>query len=120
MEHLFPRNKDERFWTAALSISAGIKEELCFRLVILFLIFIISDSPPFAIFLATIWFGLAHFYQGWFGVCATFILGAIFMFVYLLTQNIWLAMLIHAILDVNDLAFAPWFAEWLEKRRITV
>ena len=120
MEHLFPRNKDERFWTAALSISAGVNEELCFRLVIPFLVFIVSGSAAFAICLATIWFGLAHFYQGWFGVFVTFILGAIFMFVYLLTQNIWLAMLIHAILDLNDLAFAPWFAERLEKRRMTM
>jgi membrane protease YdiL (CAAX protease family) len=119
VEALFPRNRDERIWTAALSISAGINEELCFRLVIPFMLFVVTGSPVTAVVLATIWFGLAHLYQGWFGVVATFVLGSIFFFIYLLTQNIWLAMLIHTVLDLNDLAFAPWYAEWLEKRRIT-
>lgn len=119
VETLFPRNRDERFWTAALSISAGINEELSFRVVIPFILFVVTGSPVTAVVLATIWFGLAHLYQGWFGVVATFVLGSIFFFVYLVTQSIWLAMLIHAVLDLNDMAFAPWYAEWLEKRRIT-
>jgi hypothetical protein len=119
VEHLFPRNRDERFWTALLSISAGINEELCFRLLIPLLIAITTGSWILAVIAATVWFGLAHYYQGWFGVLVTMFLGTIFFYVYLLTQNIWLVMLMHAILDLNDLAFAPWLADWLDRRQTT-
>ncbi len=56
---------------------------------------------------ATLWFGLAHYYQGRVGIVITFMPGAILMFIYLYTGRIWLAMLIHAILDLNDLSFPP-------------
>lgn len=115
--HLFPRNADERFWTALLSISAGITEELGFRLLIPVLIVFTTGSWLLAITLSTVWFGLAHYYQGWGGVLLTMVVGVLFFFVYLLTQSIWLVMLIHAILDLNDLAFAPWLAERLARSR---
>lgn len=117
LECLFPRNRPERFWTTLLSISAGVTEELCFRLVVPLMIFIVTENAILAMVLATAWFGLLHIYQGWAGVLATSFVGAMLMFVYVLTQNLWLVMLIHAIIDLNDLSFAPWFAEWLEKRR---
>lgn len=117
VEHLFPRNQDERRWTAALSVSAGVNEELTFRLVIPLLFFLVLGSSTTALILAAVWFGLAHCYQGWFGVFATMFLGGLFLFIYLLTQSLWLAMLIHAIVDLNDLAFAPWFADWLDRRK---
>jgi len=119
IQYLIPRNRHERCWTTVLSIVAGVTEELCFRLVLPILIFIVTGSGLLAVILSTIWFGLVHFYQGWIGILATLLVGAIMMFVYVLTQNIWLVMLIHTVIDLNDLSFAPWFAEWLGKRRIT-
>lgn len=110
---LFPRNRRERFWTTLLSINAGISEELFFRLVAPLLIWLVSGSAYFAVFAATLWFGLGHCYQGWGGILITFFLGAIFMYIYLSTGHLWLVVLIHAVLDLNDLSFSPWFSEWL-------
>lgn len=115
--HLFPRNESERFWTGLLSISAGITEELSFRLLIPLLIYNVTGQAVLAIALATVWFSLVHYYQGWAGILSTFMTGGLLMFVYLITQKLWLAMLIHAIIDLNDLAIAPWFSDWLERRR---
>lgn len=114
--HLFPRNKDERFWTTALSVCAGVNEELCFRLLIPILVFSVSGSAVLAIAVSVMWFGLVHAYQGWVGVLATAYLGAIFTLVYLITWQLWLVMLIHAVLDLNSLSLGPWFAEWLKVR----
>jgi membrane protease YdiL (CAAX protease family) len=117
---LLPRNRDERFWTTLLSINAGITEELYFRLLAPILFFAVTGSAFWAIFASTLWFGLAHFYQGWIGIAATTCIGALFMAVYLYVGNIWLPMLIHAMIDLNQLCFAPWFRDWLKQRRITM
>ncbi len=113
---LMPRNASERFWTAILSINAGLSEELCFRVAIPMLLLIVSGSAWIAIVVSTLLFGLAHFYQGWLGVIATTFIGAILYWVYLATGSIWITILLHALLDLNDLAIAPWFEEWLKAR----
>lgn len=114
--HLLPLNRDERFWTGLLAINAGLSEELFFRLLAPLLFYLVTGSAMVAVIAGTLWFGFAHYYQGWLGILVTTLIGALLMFVYLYTGSIWLVIVIHAVWDLNDLALAPWFADWLKKR----
>lgn len=115
---LFPRNNKEIFWMSMLSINAGFSEELFFRLLAPLLIFLITGSATIAIIASTIWFGLVHHYQGIVGILVTSFVGLLMFWIFLTTQNIWMAVLAHAILDLKDFSFAPLFKSWLEKRAI--
>ncbi len=63
--------------------NAGVTEELYFRLLAPVLIFAVTGSAFWAILASTLWFGLAHYYQGWIGIAATTCIGALFAAVYL-------------------------------------
>ena len=109
---LLPQNYPERIWAALLSLNAGLVEELFFRLLAPILIFMVSGSALWAIVGSTLWFGLAHYYQGLVGILITGMVGFLLFFIYLMTQSIWLAMLVHTLLDLNGLVLGP----WLQKR----
>lgn len=49
-----------------------------------------TGSALFAVIAATLWFGLAHFYQGWVGVMITALLVSLYMYIYIYTGSIWL------------------------------
>lgn len=108
IEALLPRNAKERFWAALLSINAGFSEELFFRLLLPILFFLVSNNAILAFTASILIFGLVHYYQGWAGVAATSVLGAVFSALYLMTGNIFLVMGIHALIDLNNLLFQPW------------
>ena len=55
---------------------------------------------------AAILFGLAHLYQGWKGIAATFVLGLAMTAIYLFTQSLLAAIVFHAIVDLNALVVA--------------
>jgi membrane protease YdiL (CAAX protease family) len=58
-------------------------------------------------------FGVAHLYQGWIGVIATTLAGLLFTGVYLATGNIWIAALLHSLLNLQAL----WLRPLLRERR---
>jgi len=118
LNSIIPRNYKERIWGTVLSISAGISEELFFRVLVPILIYSITSSALIAITSSIIWFGLGHYYQGISGIMATSFAGLLFFIVYLITQNIWQIMLIHAVVDFNGLVFGPWLQERFEKQLI--
>lgn len=111
LDSLIPRNFKERIWGAILSINAGFSEEIFFRLLAPILIYSVTESALIAIIGSTIWFGLGHYYQGISGIIITFFVGLLLFAVYLITQNIWITMIVHAILDINGLVFGPWLKE---------
>lgn len=111
IEALLPRNAQERTWTTLLSLNAGISEEIAFRLLLPLLIWRVVGDAAIALVAATLIFGLAHLYQGWVGVVTTTLVGALLMLVYLLTANLWAAIVLHAVFDLSALALAPWLAE---------
>lgn len=113
---IFPRNSKERRWTGLLSLNAGLSEELFFRLAAPLLIASVTGSIVWGVALATLWFGLVHTYQGWAGIAMTTVLGVILLCVYLFTGSIWIAALVHALLDLNDLWIGPAFGAWLQRR----
>lgn len=112
---LIPRNYKERCWGFWLSMNAGFSEEIFFRLFAPTLIYTVTGSTLLAICLSTLWFGLAHYYQGFVGVLATTLIGFVLFFIYLYTRSLWLVMLVHVIIDINSLVLDPWLKEYFEK-----
>lgn len=105
---LIPRGGGDLLPAAILSIVAGVTEELAFRLYLPLLLALVTGSGPVAFALATATFGAMHRYQGWAGVAGTTVVGGVLAVVYLSTGLLWLAMLLHALLDVNALVLRPW------------
>ena len=113
IQPLFPRNKAERKWTALFGANAGPGEEIFFRLMLPLLLVAVIGNLILAFALAAVIFGLLHLYQGWFGVLATSLAGLFFTFIYLVTGNIWIAVAIHSLANLNTLWLRPLLAERL-------
>jgi len=104
---LLPRNRAELLCGALLSVSAGVTEELMFRLFLPLLIVLVSGNVIVAFAVPVVVFGLMHRYQGMIGVIATTIIGALFAALYLGTQSLLTAMIVHALLDLNGMVLRP-------------
>ncbi|MES3084632.1 CPBP family intramembrane glutamic endopeptidase [Sphingomonas faeni] len=104
---LLPRNRPEIAHAAAMSIAAGVSEELAFRLFLPLLVAIVSGNAFVAFGVAVAAFGAMHLYQGRAGVIATTLVGALMAAVYLMTGELWLAMVLHALIDLNSLVLRP-------------
>ncbi len=109
---LLPKTGDERFWAGLIALNAGLSEELFFRLVLPLLLVTLTGQPAIAFVLAVVIFGLGHAYQGLFGVIMTTIVGAMLGFIYLYSGNIWLAVAIHAGIDLWSLVVMPLLIGW--------
>ncbi len=107
VDSLLPRNRAELVHTAALSVSAGVTEELAFRLFLPLLIVLITGNALIAFAVAAALFGAMHVYQGWVGVAATSVVGLLITAVYAMTGALWLAMVMHALIDLNGLVLRP-------------
>jgi len=95
---IIPRTSSELPAFFAVSLTAGVCEELLFRG---FLIWVLQPLVGlwFAAALSVVLFGAAHAYQGLAGVIRTGLLGLVFTAVVLLTQSLWPAILLHVIGD---------------------
>ena len=107
---LLPHSRTELRWGAAVAITAGIVEELFFRLLLPLLVAQVSGSALAGFGVATLLFGLAHGYQRLAGMAATTLVGGLFAALYLYSGALWLAMLAHVLLDLNSLVLRPAFA----------
>lgn len=107
IDHLIPRNRAELALGAALSVSAGVTEELLFRLFLPLLLVLITGNGWIAFGVPVLMFGAMHRYQGWAGVIATTAIGALFAALYLLTQSLAVAMVAHVLIDLNGLVLRP-------------
>ncbi len=104
---LLPHTAAETSWTAALGVTAGVVEELFFRLALpLFVALVIGDGL-IGMAIATALFAYAHRYQGWAGVAASTLVGVTLAILYLATGQLWFAMLVHALLNLNALVLRP-------------
>ena len=104
---LLPRNRPEIAHAAVMSIAAGISEELAFRLFLPLLVALVTGNAFVAFGVAVAAFGAMHLYQGRAGVIATTLVGALMAAIYLMTGELWLAMLLHALIDLNSLVLRP-------------
>jgi membrane protease YdiL (CAAX protease family) len=105
---ILPATRIERWWFAALSIGAGISEELLFRG---FLLYYLGRYLPELnvwpqILIASAVFGFAHLFQGWRGILATGALGAVFGLLYVATGSLFAPIVIHAAIDLRILIVA--------------
>jgi len=106
---LLPNSRQERSWWGALSLGAGVSEELVFRG---FLLYYVSTYLPQlntaeGVLLTSLVFGLAHIYQGWQGVVSAGVLGFVFAGFYWMTGSLLLPIVIHAAVDSRMLLMLP-------------
>jgi membrane protease YdiL (CAAX protease family) len=113
---LMPRNGAEMVHTGLLSVSAGVGEELYFRLLLPLLMIGLGAPPLFAFVAATAIFGLAHLYQGWVGVVATTVVGAVMTAIYLGSGALVLVIALHIGLDFFGLVIRPAFSRLVSPR----
>ena len=98
---LIPRNRSELNHFFALSIAAGIVEEILWRG---FLIWYLGQYMPIlaAALLSTLAFALAHAYQGASKLPQITLVGAALAGLYLLSGSIWLPVILHAAIDISQ------------------
>ncbi len=101
LRSLLPENDRETRWFNALSVTAGICEEVIYRgfLIAYFAAFV--GLVPAAI-ISSFVFGLGHAYQGWRGIVKTGVIGLVFAGIYLLTGSLWAPIVVHVLLDITS------------------
>lgn len=113
---LLPRNRRELGYGAALSLNAGLVEELLFRLALPTLVFAISGSALAAVAVSVLIFGLLHSYQGVWGVVGSMAIGLVLMVIYLTTGSILVAIIVHAAIDLRSLVLIPMMVFGVHKK----
>jgi len=97
--YFLPRTDRDLHHFYAVSITAGIVEEVLYRG---FAFWYLAQIMPIwaVIVVSSIAFGLGHSYQGVGGMLRVTLIGLAFGIFYVLTGSIWLPILAHAILDI--------------------
>lgn len=98
--YYLPKTKKEFDWFIILSISAGICEEIIFRL---FLFEFLKENSILliAFVLTNIIFAITHIGSGKQNITNAFILGLVFSAIYYFSENIWIAVILHIAIDIN-------------------
>lgn len=104
---ILPRNRGELPYGAGLALTAGVVEELLFRLALPALLFGITGNGVVAFTAAAVLFGLLHLYQGPMGMLFATILGLVFTLFYVLSGSILLPIVLHAAVDLRSLVLIP-------------
>jgi len=104
---ILPRNRGELPYGAGLALTAGVVEELLFRLALPALLFGVVGSGPLAFGLSALLFGALHLYQGPLGMLFATVLGLLFTLLYVLSGTILLPIVMHAIVDLRSLVLIP-------------
>lgn len=104
---LLPRNRAELGYGAALSVNAGLVEELLFRLAVPALVYGVFGDAVVAVIASIVLFGGLHLYQGAWGILGSMAIGALLMVLYLATGNILAPIIAHALIDLRSLVLIP-------------
>ena len=99
VKEILPHNRRELRRFLALSVTAGVCEELLFRA---YLIWFLAAFTGLwiAAAVSTVIFAAAHLYQGPKPAVKIIFIGAAMAGLYLLSRSIWLPMLVHALIDL--------------------
>lgn len=101
IERILPRTPRELRWFEAVSVTAGVCEELLYRgFMIWYLSHWMAVIPAAAA--AAALFGAGHVYQGLAGVVRTGALGAFLAAVYLLSGSLFMSMFLHFLVDFHS------------------
>jgi membrane protease YdiL (CAAX protease family) len=104
---LLPRTRGELPYGAALSVNAGVFEELLFRLGLPALGFAVTGDALVAFVGSTLLFGALHVYQGPIGILFSTVLGALFVALYLVTGSILVPIVLHMVIDLRSMVLIP-------------
>lgn len=112
VSRLLPRTLRELRWFFAVSVTAGVCEEVLYRG---FLIWYVAQVAialrpgaeaigliVVAVAGASLVFGWSHAYQGWRGMLATGVVGLSLGIVYVVTGSLLVPMIAHALIDVHS------------------
>jgi membrane protease YdiL (CAAX protease family) len=98
-----PHTLGERRAFDAVSVTAGVCEELLFRgYLIAYLMAVLAAPFWVAALLSSVAFGFAHAYQGPQGILRTAAIGGLFALLYGWTGALWAPMVVHAVMDVTS------------------
>jgi membrane protease YdiL (CAAX protease family) len=110
-EKIVPRSRGETFAFAALACTAGLSEEFLYRgfVFMAFVRMIVNFGAPngAAAILSSVWFSVAHLYQGRRGLITTFVVGMIFVGMRIWTGSLLPAMAAHFGIDLLAGIFVP-------------
>jgi len=107
---LAAREPAERGGAALVALSAGVSEELFFRLALPLAAAPLLGGGLGGMAVATLAFALAHRHQGWLGILLTGVVGGWLAWLYLLTGALWLTVLLHVAIDLHALVLRPWIS----------
>jgi membrane protease YdiL (CAAX protease family) len=97
--HYLPRNPRDYRAFIALSVTAGIVEEIVYRG---YFIWYLAHVMPVwtAVIASSLVFGLSHAYQGMGAIMRTGLGGLVFGMLYVFSGSIWVAIIAHALFDI--------------------
>lgn len=101
---MIPTHRIERQWFVAVCLTVGVCEEVLYRGFMAAWLSDLGLNSTAVLILGSVFFGLAHLYQGWAGVAATTLMGAWFHVLYVASGALWIPMIAHALLDLRVLA----------------
>jgi membrane protease YdiL (CAAX protease family) len=106
---LMPDTQRERMWFGGVSVGAGISEELVFRGFLLYYFgqYVPQMNTLEKVLVISLFFGLAHLYQGWQGMLGTGIVGLAMGGFYVATGSLLMPMVVHAAIDWRMLLMLP-------------
>lgn len=107
VQALLPRNRRELPYGVALSINAGIVEELLFRVAMPAVLIGFTGNALLAVTLSVLVFGALHAYQGAAGIIGATIIGILLTVVYLASESILVTIIVHAVFDLRSLVLIP-------------
>lgn len=99
MIYLLPHSGRDYRYFVAMSITAGVVEEVLYRAFTFW--YLAHFMPIWAVVgISSVAFGLGHSYQGVGGMVKVALVGVCFGLLYVFTGSIWLPILAHAVFDI--------------------
>lgn len=115
--YLIPTNQKEHNWAVAISFTAGICEEIIFRS---FTFWQLNQFLPVipSILIVNLLFALSHFATKMKNMVFAFLFGIFWSITFTYTGSLWLAMLMHIIIDIYSLTRGKRYFEKINSKRL--
>jgi membrane protease YdiL (CAAX protease family) len=101
LQAMIPHDHREQRWFGAVSISAGICEEIIYRGFLLGVLTALGGAW-LGVLVSSLIFGLAHSYQGPKGIAKTAGIGLVAAGITVLTGSLWAAIFLHIVIDITS------------------
>ena len=99
---LLPNSSSAYSWSIVMSFAAGICEEIIFRGFLFWQLIPYFSTIP-SMLIVNVIFALSHFSTKWKNMASAFALGILWSLSFLWTGSLWLAMLIHVLVDIYSM-----------------